>query len=701
MRIRRVRIQNFRGVRLTELSDLDDLVILAGQNGSGKSCVLDAIRLIKSVYGGYQQNEAHQWFGEFQINFSNDPAAFIPLFNNPSEPLLIEVDIEIHGDERTYLRNNSEALIKDQAWRAVVPELYGWRSLNAAPFTAQFRSREREVSVQAQKDSKLFAKEINLKFITARIIIEPNKQPQFNPSKVLELVFSTFDIRHFGIIDYHGPHRIYGREILNSINVNLDSIEEQKKQSTLYNYNAKYGNVKSEMAALYVREALSEKAGSFVEKTKSTTDVLKELFATFFPDKEFLGPQPTANGSLRFPVKVGGRETHDLDELSSGDKEILYGYLRLRTSTPKNSVILLDEPELHLNPRLTRNLPGFYHRHLAKALGNQVWLVTHSDAILRESVGKVGVSVFHITPSAYATEHASQATLIRADQDLERAVIDLVGDLAAYNPGGQVVIFEGEDSDFDLQMASELFPELPSRANLISGSNKQRVRGLHQLLEKIAASGKLPTSKIFSIVDKDSDNSKKNTINNQLFWDAYHIENYLLEPRYLRMAMGDLFGRDSSFSEADIQEELKSCASETVTSLVAHEVSSAANNKIVSALNIRVAPQSHDVAIAVGNAIRNYRERIDELVSSSLSDVALDALARSVSESLFDDIKTGKWKQSFRGRDILKRFVGKHGNGVRYNHFRNLVISKMRDQGYRPPGMAAVLNELIAPKSLV
>jgi len=419
MRIRRVHIQNFRGIRLTELPNLDDLVVLAGQNGSGKSCVLDAIRLVKSVYGGYQPNETQQWFGEFQINFSNDPAAFTSLFNNPAKPLVIQIDIEIHEDERRYLKENAEALITDQAWRAVVPELYGWRSLNAAPFTAQFRSREPDVKKQANKDIKLFQKEIDLNHITAAIKISPNKQPQFNPSKVLELVFSTFDIRHFGIIDYHGPHRIYGREVINSINVNLDAINEQKKQSTLYNYNAKYSNIKSEMAALYVREALSEKSGSFVDRTKSITDVLKELFITFFPDKEFLGPQPTAEGSLRFPVRIGGRESHDLDELSSGEKEILYGYLRLRTSTPKNSIILLDEPELHLNPRLTRNLPDFYHRHLAKALGNQVWLVTHSDAILRESVGKAGVSVFHITPSAYASKRTSQATLIRADQDLE------------------------------------------------------------------------------------------------------------------------------------------------------------------------------------------------------------------------------------------------------------------------------------------
>jgi predicted ATP-dependent endonuclease of OLD family len=42
--------------------------------------------------------------------------------------------------------------------------------------------------------------------------------------------------------------------------------------------------------------------------------------------------------------------THDIDELSSGEKEIVYGYLWLRTGTPRRSIILIDEPELHLNP---------------------------------------------------------------------------------------------------------------------------------------------------------------------------------------------------------------------------------------------------------------------------------------------------------------------------------------------------------------
>src|SRR6266478_6098095 len=119
MRIKSVHIENFRGIRRAKLENLDELVVIAGQNGSGKSCLLDGIRLIKSVYGGYQPNEHHQWFGEFQINFTNDPRALNRLFNDPSRPLILQIDIQLHPDEREYLKKNADRLINFQAWRAV------------------------------------------------------------------------------------------------------------------------------------------------------------------------------------------------------------------------------------------------------------------------------------------------------------------------------------------------------------------------------------------------------------------------------------------------------------------------------------------------------------------------------------------------------------------------------------------------------
>ncbi|MGH6710704.1 MAG: AAA family ATPase [Bradyrhizobium sp.] len=454
------------------------------------------------------------------------------------------------------------------------------------------------------------------------------------------------------------------------------------------------------MAALYVREALAEKAGVKVDGQSSLTDTLKELFATFFPEKEFLGPQPRPDGSLYFPVKVGGRETHDLDDLSSGEKEILYGYLRLRSSTPKHSVVLLDEPELHLNPRLTRSLPDFYHRRLAKELGNQVWLITHSDAILRESVGRLGVSVFHMSPSAHLHAGQDQAHRVEADQDLERAVIDLVGDLAAYNPGAKVVIFEGEDSDFDVRMTSELFPDLLARVNAVSGTNKTRVRGLHALLESLVEADRLPSMRVYSITDKDSD---KGTVvgTTQFAWDVYHIENYLLVPEFIKSALNDLLGGKGVPSEQAIENELVQCAKETLVSLVVHDTCDVANREIITAISTKIDPKSANPGQAVSNAIQASRARIDQLIQSSLSLAALEGMTQAHQQRFQVDLQNGEWKKSFRGRDILRLFIGRHGGGVKYEAFRNVIIARMRDKGYQPPGMKEILDQILAPQLLV
>jgi AAA15 family ATPase/GTPase len=90
MKIENLSIENFRGISDAEFENLGNVVIIAGQNGCGKSCTFDAIRLLKSVYGGYQANEWQQWMGEFQINLSSRSDDFLPIFNNPSREIRIK-----------------------------------------------------------------------------------------------------------------------------------------------------------------------------------------------------------------------------------------------------------------------------------------------------------------------------------------------------------------------------------------------------------------------------------------------------------------------------------------------------------------------------------------------------------------------------------------------------------------------------------
>lgn len=694
MQIRYVDIQNFRGVRSARLEDLKGLVVIAGANGSGKSCILDALRLLKSVYGGYQPNEYHQWFGEFQINFSADPKSFERLLNDKNSPMRLEIHVKLSDEERNYIRDNVSDLVTQTIWRQIAPEV-GWANLLAVPLAAQYRSRIEEVQSRATEEVAMVIQELDRPFVRGAMEMSPGTAPTFEISKLLEIAFSHFAPGKLGLIDYHGPHRLFNREQLANINVDLNALKEQRKQSSIYNYNAKYSNVKSEMAGLYVREAIAQRAQGIFQENETVTATLKELFQTFFPDKEFLGPKPTPEGTLEFPVQVGGREHHDLDELSSGEKEILYGYLRLRNSAPKHSIILLDEPELHLNPGLTKRLPDFYNRHLAEAQQNQVWLITHSDAMLRECVGNTDYSVFHMAPSAYRSDGENQAKAITAARDIDAAIVDLVGDLAVYKPGAKLVVFEGsEDSEFDVRMTSDLFPKFAAQVNCISGSNKQRVKGLYEALERMRREGAIPM-KVYAITDSDADASTPSGAN-ELRWGRYHIENYLLEPLVVARVLNENAKPGVKFSEGDAESIMLEAARETLAPLVVHKVQSEANNQFVNALQLRVNRNSQNVADDVAQAIEASLARLAALRANTLTNDALRIHESEVRQSYETDLITGAWRNTFRGRSILKRVAGTHGNGMKYEVFRNQILWRMRDMGIEPEGMKVELMKILS-----
>lgn len=692
MRIEAIELLNFRGIRELKLENLGNTVVIAGANGSGKSCIFDAIRLLKSAYGGYQQNEWQQWMAEFQINFANSAESFLSFFQDKSKPLSINIEFRLHPNERKYLQDHGKDLVRQSVWRLIAPEMYGWSSYKAAPMAAQYRDREAEVSQSTEKQWDEMLLELSQDTISGHIFASPGQELQFNPSKALELLFSTFAPGKLGVIDYHGAQRMYTREQISGINLDLNVQEQQNKNHALYNYNNKYSNVKSEMANSYIKELLAREAGVPLDKQNIISKTLEDLFKTFFPDKKFLGLTPTADGSLSFPVQTASGAIHDLNELSAGEKEVLFGYLRIRNSAPRYSLILIDEPELHLNPGLVRGLPRFYHEHLGLALDNQIWLITHSDTLLREVVGRPEYSVYHMR-GVSANASAKQIQPLTLSEDIQRAVISLIGDIASYRPGSKIIIFEGGgDSDFDIYFARELFAELSPNANVISSGNKTRVRELHDVLDKASGAGILPF-KTFSITDRDSE-SQLEVQSPRFMWDAYHIENYLLEPKYILKVLKDL-ASDNGNSEAGIYDKLRESASATLPSLVRHEILTKVNSTILSSLDLRFDPKRNDIAVAVSEALSRSMQRMEREQLGQINLTSLVAYEKTLVEKYRADLATDAWRKTFRGRDILKEFTSRHSS-IGYDVFRGLVIARMKDEKFKPIGMKVVIDTILA-----
>lgn len=702
MKINTLLIKNFRGIQSVEARDLGDTIIIAGQNGSGKSCIFDAVRLLKSVYGGYQQNEWQHFFSEFQIQLHGGSKHLQGLFNDPKKELKIESYFQLRDNEKEYIKQNASELLEETIWQAELPEAFQYGGYHKALFANQFREKQPLVNEKVKTQLPLLLKELESQEILAQVVITPAGQVVTRPSNLLGVIFSNYRPRFIGVIDYHGAQRHYGRENVQGINLNLDQQNQQYSQHTLYNYNNKYNNVKSEMAGNFIKEILSEKAGVLPGEAVRAPliETLKELFEAFFPDKKFLGPRPTSDGSLSFPVVTQSGTEHDLDELSSGEKEILYGYLRIRSSAPKDSIILLDEPELHLNPRLIRGLPDFYKRHLGEELQNQIWLVTHSDALIREAVGKPGFSVFHMLPCGSDGTEVTQLKQLIATEDLDIAIADLVGDLAAYRPGGKGLIFEGGgDTDFDKNFVSALFSEEVRGINLISGSNKIRVKLLHETLEQAYQKGDLPT-KFYAIVDKDSDLPDSTAVS-RFQWDVYHIENYLLDPAIISAVLNSLsMGKD--FTSDKVRDALNAAARKVVPNVLLHQLKSYANSILISSIELNFDPKSVTIGNDLAQAVSRSMARMAALTSSSLTEAQLTSKEAELRSSIEKSFSDGSWLLTLPGRDILKQFVHLIDLKIPYETFRNLIVSRMAEQGIQPAGMKTVIdaisNDGLVPK---
>jgi hypothetical protein len=680
MRIRSLRIRNFRAIELFEVDGLTDFILIAGPNGCGKTTVLDALRLLKSLY---VREEWKRWFSEFGIEVER-ATNLGTLFQDSSAPAIIEAAFMLSDIERAFLLERAYHIalgltLNNMTDRQITvtgdPPLM-------PPALSQERTEQIESEATQVANEIKTALEQNEGFTaSARLTFPPHLEVTHSPLAVA--AFSCFNPDALGEIEFHGSRRFYMRESVTNIRLRIGDRSEERRSRFLYDLENKYRNVKTQLGEEYVAATLRREDPNEAPLQKS----IKELFRTFFPGKEFLGVSLAPDNSLTFPVLLSTGERHDIDELSSGEKEIVYGYLWLRTGTPRGSVVLVDEPELHLNPALVQGLPAFYQEHLADALDAQVWVVTHSDAILRQAVRARDMAVYHMARPL--GDGSNQAIHIDNQDAVEAAVIDLVGDLAAYRPYAKIVLVEGhKETRFDVDMIRRLFPDFAERGNFIPVGNRRMTTGIQiRLLEVLQESGL--AGRAVSISDGDLGLQQESMQAGQFVWPVYEIENFLLEPIVLRGAAELLLRNDPFDSERAVVDELRALAGQLVDSLALVEVQYLLNQEFMKSLSIGAAQSA-----PVNGLVRSAASSRDAILELDISEERINQLFNEASDRLRHYIDSNEFLVRFPGDRLLRALAGRLG--ISGEHYRNACLDQAQRLGLRPSAMQDTLRDALS-----
>ena len=116
-------------------------------------------------------------------------------------------------------------------------------------------------------------------------------------------------------------------------------------------------------------------------------------------------------------------EEFDINDLSSGEKQLFLRTLSIKMLEPKNSIILIDEPELSLHPKWQQRIIEVY-----KKIGenNQIIIATHSPHILG-SVSSENIFILYREENGKIEAKTGDELYSSYGQPIDRVLKDIMG----------------------------------------------------------------------------------------------------------------------------------------------------------------------------------------------------------------------------------------------------------------------------------
>lgn len=256
---------------------------------------------------------------------------------------------------------------------------------------------------------------------------------------------------------------------------------------------------------------------------------------------ESLGNVEAGQGTIYFKKSDQSKE-FEFNVLSSGEKEVvdILLDLYLRKDEYNDSVFLIDEPELHINTSIQRNLLV----EINKLVGEncQIWVATHSVGFLRalQQDLRDDCQVIEFKPDTNWASEVITLTPIKPTRENWRSIFHTaLDDLTSLIAPRQIIYCEGLDRPgrfgtergFDARVFNKIFSEKYGDTIFVSsGGNTeldQRSEIALAILSKVFVD-----LEILVLKDRDISSGRLTTENKRQVYLKTNLENYRVLRRY-------------------------------------------------------------------------------------------------------------------------------------------------------------------------
>jgi energy-coupling factor transporter ATP-binding protein EcfA2 len=422
--------------------------------------------------------------------------------------------------------------------------------------------------------------------------------------------------------------------------------------------------------------------GQAAQRPPDPLTAYNTLLASLFPGYSFVD---ATLEDLSLKVQLPHGQIIPFQDLSSGEKEVFFILSFFLRNNIAESVVVIDEPELHLHPELARKLIQLMRSIKPQ---NQVWCATHSAELVDEAGRE---RTCYLEQNEARTE-TSCVPATREGAEL-RHLRDMFGYSGFVGISKKIVFMEGTDTSADRKTFSTLFGAASREVKIIPAGSWGNLFRINAAVLSLLQSDFARCS-FFLIRDRDylSDEAvakyESAGVGRLFILKRYHIENYLLEESAVSSVLKRVYQRDSKPS--DLTEILRTIARDSSAAFLrdiaisrfselyqSEDFSIGAHSSGVGVLNDDGTIRAETLASLFG-AVRSRVGQVVATVQGRTTETAIAEILERCLQEVRAALEPGShgWKVLFPGKYLLQRLSTQMGLGD-WPALQNLMIEEL------------------------